>query len=319
MENRSDIVTITLNPAIDQTVFVDRFVPGTVNRTSRHHRQAGGKGVNVSALLGNYGVSSTATGFLGKENQSVFTGLFRKYGVTDAFVRLPGETRVGIKIIDESSRETTDINFPGLEPTFADMKRFEGKLRKMALKDRWFVVSGSLPKGVGVEVFAEILALLKAGGAKVAVDTSGPALSAAIDAEVDLIKPNEHELAEYLGKALPDFASKVSAAVGIQKSKVRNVILSLGGEGALFITPEKALMASAPPVKVVSTVGAGDSLLAGFLAGIATGRTPVECARLATVFAWSTLENLTRELPPHDVIERRLPKIKVQPLSKLNL
>lgn len=319
MELHSDIVTITLNPAIDQTVFIDRFVQGSVNRTTRHHLQAGGKGVNVSALLGNYGVPSHATGFLGRGNQAVFTSLFKKYGVRDSFVRLSGDTRTGIKIIDESTRETTDINFPGLEPTLADLKRFEGKLRNMISEGRWFVVAGSLPKGIDVDFFAEIIALLKHGGANVAVDTSGPALRAAIDGGADLIKPNEHELAEYLGKPLPDFATRVAAAVEIQKTKVKNVILSLGGEGALFITPGKALMASAPPVKVVSTVGAGDSLLAGFLAGLATGRTPVECARLASVFAWSTLENLTRELPSHAEIERRMPKIKVQPLSKLNL
>lgn len=319
MDMKSDIVTITLNPAIDQTVFIRRFLPGSVNRTHRHHRQAGGKGVNVSALLGRYGVCSTATGFLGRENHSYFTDLFRKTGVKDAFLRLPGETRTGIKIIDETTRETTDINFPGLGPSLGDFRRFEKRLRELVQPDRWFVIGGSLPQGIGVEYFGEMLALLKRGGAKVAVDTSGPALAAAIDGGADLIKPNEHELAEYLRRPLADFASKVEAAREIQRTRVPHVILSLGGEGALFITPEKELMASAPPVKVVSTVGAGDSLLAGYLAGITTGRNPVECARLATVFAWCVLEDLSRELPDGEVIEKRMAKLKVQPLSKLNL
>lgn len=319
MDTHSDIVTITLNPAVDQTVFISRFTPGSVNRATRHHRQAGGKGVNVSALLGRYGLDSTATGFLGRDNHSYFVNLFRKTGVKDAFLRLPGETRTGIKIIDESTRETTDINFPGLQPSLRDFKRFEIRLRELVRPDRWFVLAGSLPQGFGVEYFEELLALLKRGGAKVAVDTSGPALAAAIDGGADIIKPNEHELSEYLGKPLKDFAAKVEAAREIQRTKVPHVILSLGGEGALFITPEKALMASAPPVKVVSTVGAGDSLLAGYLAGLGTGRTPVECARLATVFAWCVLEDLSRELPAPEVIEKRMSKIKVQPLSKLSL
>lgn len=319
MEKQPDIVTVTLNPAVDQTVFIERFRPGSVNRTSRHHLQAGGKGVNVSALIGSYGIPSIATGFLGRENHSLFSELFRKTSVTDAFVKLPGATRTGIKIIDESTRETTDINFPGLEPAFPDLARFESKLRKLAVEGRWFVLAGSLPKGIGVDFFTEIIALLKKRGAKVAVDTSGEALRAAIDGGVDLIKPNEYELAEYLGTPLEDFGSKAAAALEIQRTKVPHVILSLGGEGALFVTPENALMASAPPVKVVSTVGAGDSLLAGYLAGLLTGCKPVERARLATVFAWSTLGNLTRELPAKDVIGRMMPKIKVQPLSKLNL
>lgn len=318
MESNSDIVTITLNPAVDQTVFLERLKVGSVNRTSRFHRQAGGKGVNVSALLGSYGVSSTATGFLGRENHGYFSELFKSSGVHDEFIRIPGETRTGIKIIDEATHETTDINFPGLEPSFPDLRRFENKLRKLVKADRWFVIAGSLPKGISVDFFEEILALLKRGGAKVAVDTSGDALKAAINGGADLIKPNEHELAEYLGHALPDFHSRVEAAVEIQRDKVPHVILSLGSEGALFITPEKSLMASAPPVKVVSTVGAGDSLLAGYLAGISTDRSPSDCARLATVFAWSTLENLTRQLPSQTEIQKRIPKIKVQPLSKLN-
>jgi 1-phosphofructokinase family hexose kinase len=313
----SDIVTITLNPAVDQTVFLERLKVGSVNRTTRHHRQAGGKGVNVSALLGGYGVSSTATGFLGRDNHDYFSELFKASGVTDAFIRIAGETRTGIKIIDEATHETTDINFPGLEPTFPDLQRFENRLRKLVKPSRWFVIAGSLPKGISVHFFEEILALLKRGGAKVAVDTSGDALKAAIDGGADLIKPNEHELAEYLGEPLTDFASKVAAAVKIQREKVPHVILSLGSEGALFVTPDSALMAAAPPVKVVSTVGAGDSLLAGYLAGVATDRSPGDCARLATVFAWSTLENLTRQLPPLEEIQKRVPKIKVQSLAKM--
>lgn len=318
MEKQPDIVTVTLNPAIDQTVFIEKFVQGKVNRTSRHHLQAGGKGVNVSALLGYYGIPSIATGFLGKENDGVFKTLFRGSGVTDAFVRLPGETRTGIKIIDESTRETTDINFPGLGPAFGDLARFERKLKTLATEGRWFVVAGSLPSGLGIDFFVEILALLKSRGARIAVDTSGPALRAAIDGGADLIKPNEHELAEYLGTELVGFSEKAEAALEIQRTKVPHVILSLGGEGAIFVSPEKSVMASAPPVKVVSTVGAGDSLLAGYLAGLHSGLSPVERARLATVFAWSTLGNLTRELPGKETLSRMMTKIKVQPLSKLN-
>jgi len=314
-----DIVTITLNPAIDQTVFLDRFQPGAVNRASRQHRQAGGKGVNVSALLGHYGVSSIATGFLGRENPRLFTELFRKTRVKEAFIRIPGETRTGIKIIDGGTRETTDINFPGLQPSLAELRRFENKLKTLAKPGRWFVVAGSLPAGMSVDFFGAILGLLKQKGAKIAVDTSGEALAVAIAEGVDLIKPNDHELSEVLGRPLPDFAAKVDAATRLQREKVPHVILSLGAEGALFITPDHAVMASAPPVKVVSTVGAGDSLLAGYLAGLATDRIAADRARLATVFAWSTLENITRELLPVADIQKRMSRIKLQSLSKMKL
>ncbi|BCU78255.1 1-phosphofructokinase [Luteolibacter sp. LG18] len=313
-----DIVTITLNPAIDQTVFLERFTPGTVNRARLRTVQAGGKGVNVSAMLGSYGIPSKATGFAGKANASVFSALFRERGVEDAFLRIDGETRVGIKIVDDSTRATTDINFPGLEPTLADQARFERKLRLLVKPGRWFVLAGSLPAGVSVDFFEELLALMKRGGAKVAVDTSGEALRVAIEGGVDIVKPNEHELAEILGHELPDFPSRVAAAIELQKTKVPHVILSLGSEGALFITPEQSLMAAAPPVKVVSTVGAGDSLLAGYLAGLVTGLKPADRARLATVFAWCALEDVRRVLPSAAEVRKRMPRITVQSLSKMN-
>jgi 1-phosphofructokinase len=312
-----DIVTVTLNPAIDETIFLDRLVVGSVNRTRRHHRQAGGKGVNVSAMLGDYGIPSIATGFLGANNAKLFETHFESRGVRDEFIRVPGETRTGIKIIDDSTRETTDINFPGLRPGFVEVEAFERKLKQLVAPGRWFVLSGSLPAGISIDFFEEILALLKRGGARIAADTSGEALKLAVERGVDLVKPNEHELSELLGRPLPDFVSRLEAVVELHE-KVPHVVLSLGGEGAFFLTPDTALMASAAPVKVVSTVGAGDSLLAGYLAGLATGLAPAECARLATVFAWAALEDIARRLPPRKEILERLPRIQVQPLSTLS-
>ena len=314
MNPDSGIVTVTLNPAIDHTVFVDRFTIGSVNRAGRSHRQAGGKGVNVSSMLGDFGLASTATGFLGKANPRHFAELCKDKGISDEFVRISGETRTGIKIVETSTRETTDINSPGLEPSPADLKRLMSKLRKLVSPGRWFVLAGSLPAGVSPDFFEEMLVMLKRGGAEVAVDTSGEALAIAIESGADLVKPNEHELADYLGHALPDFASRVEAARELQREEVSHVILSMGGEGALFITPEDALLASAPPVKVVSTVGAGDSLLAGYLAGLLTGRSAFERARLATVFAWCAIEDIRRQLPSAAEITRRIPLIEVQSL-----
>lgn len=308
-------VTVTLNPAIDQTLFVDRFVPGRVNRASQEFRQAGGKGINVSAMLADYGISSRATGFLGRENDALFAELFETRGIQDGLIRISGETRTGIKIIDGSSGETTDINLAGLEPTCADLEQLKGSMDAQTSDGRWFVIAGSLPKGIDVGFFRELVGLLMEGGGKVAVDGSGAVLRAAIDAGVDLIKPNEHELGEYLGVELRDLDEKIAAAREIQKTRVPHVILSLGGEGALFVSPESSLIASAPPVDVISTVGAGDSLLAGYLAGLGTGRSTVERAELATVFAWSALERLDRRLPSRTEIEQRMSRISVREIS----
>lgn len=310
-------VTVTLNPAIDETIFLDALTPGSVNRAKHLHRQAGGKGINVSRMLSHFGIASVATGFLGKGNGEIYKKFFRGKKIDDAFVWIPGETRTGLKIVNESNRQTTDINFPGLEPSLEQLHDFETALRKLIKPGRWFVLAGSLPRGVSIDYFEELISVIKRGKALVAVDTSGDALKAAINQGVDLIKPNEHELAEILGKPLDGFPAKVKAALKLQREKVGRVILSLGSEGALFITPEKALMASAPPVKVVSTVGAGDALLSGYLAGVLTGSAPMDCARLASVFAWCNLERVDRTLPPQAKLLDRMSMINVQPLSKL--
>lgn len=315
MGPNSDIVTVTLNPAIDQTVFLDGLAVGKVNRSRRHHRQAGGKGINVSSMLGDFGLSSVATGFLGKENSQVFAELFESKEICDEFVRIPGETRTGIKIVDTASRETTDINFPGFETTAGELHALEKKLGMLVRPGRWFVLAGSLPAGMSLDFFGRILSLLQRGGAKIATDTSGEALKIAIDSGVDLVKPNEYELAEYLGHDLPDLTSRIEAALRLQREKTPHVVLSLGGEGAIFVSAENALKASAPPVQVVSTVGAGDSMLAGYLAGLVTGLGANDRAKLATAFAWSALENVRRQLAPATVIQERLQVIHVETLE----
>lgn len=316
MNVASDMVTVTLNPAIDETVFLDELRPGAVNRATGHHRQPGGKGVNVSAMLGGFGIPTTATGFLGRENPRLFEELFAKRMIRDEFLRIDGETRTGIKIVGQSIRETTDINFAGLAPTAADLDTLMRKLGMLSKPGTWFVIGGRLPDGVSTGFFKTMLETLKYGGARIAVDTSGDALKVAIESRVDVIKPNHHELEEILGHGLPDLASRSAATVQIQKEKVPHVILSLGEEGALFVSPEAALVAQAPPVSVISTVGAGDSLLAGYLAGLVTGRSADECAKLASVFAWSALGDVGRQAPSPEIAEKRMHQIEVRSVAR---
>ena len=124
-----NIVTVTLNPAIDETVFLDELKPGAVNRARSHHRQAGGKGINISSMLGQFGIANTATGFLGKQNPQLFEQIFAQTDVRDECIRIEGETRTGIKIVCKSTQETTDINFPGASPNAADLTTLANKLQ----------------------------------------------------------------------------------------------------------------------------------------------------------------------------------------------
>jgi 1-phosphofructokinase len=315
MTQNLEVLTVTLNPAVDETIFLDRLVPGTVHRAREVRRQAGGKGVNVAAMLVDAGRAVAATGFLGRDNAHLFEAFFRSRGIHDRFLRLEGETRTGIKIVDRASAETTDLNLPGLAPDAADLAGLEAAIGEAARPGLWLVVSGSLPPGVEPAYLAGLVAAARARGALVAVDASGPALASAVEAGVDLVKPNKAELGELVGRDLGTFADALEAAAGLHE-RVAHVAVSLGHEGALFLAPELGVMASAPPVTVVSTVGAGDALLAGYLAALLAGKSPADRAREATVFAWSALESLDRRLAGAEERARRAAQISVQPLPQ---
>ena len=311
MCRKARIVTITLNPAIDETVFLDRLRPGAVNRATSIHRQAGGKGVNVSAMLAGHGIPSIATGFLGRDNPDLFEQLFAALGIGDEFVRIEGETRTGIKLVATTEHETTDINFPGLRPSRADLEELEEKLASLSAPGKWLVFGGRLPSSVPLASFERLVAAARSSGAHIAVDSSGEGLRSAIDLGVDLIKPNHHELAEVLGREHPDRSSHMDAALEIQSRGVPHVILSLGPDGALFAAPDGLVIAAPPPAEVVSTVGAGDALLAGYLAGLVTGRSPADRAKLASAFAWSALESVTLTGPEPSIARARMASIEV--------
>ncbi len=315
MTTKPAIITVTLNPAIDHTVFVDQLIPGTVHRATGSHRQAGGKGVNVATMLSLGGASVAASGFLGEANPSIFEKHFKDHKLQDAFVRVPGETRTGIKIVDTKANDTTDLNLPGPAPTKAQCAKLISKLLKLVQPGTWVVIAGSLPVGVEPAFLVELIHRLRDADAKIAVDSSGAALAAAVEAGVDLAKPNVHELEELLDTPLKDFQTTLSAARQLCRERVPNLIVSLGDEGALFLANKAELMASAPPVKVISTVGAGDSLLAGYLQGLVRGDSPPDCARLATVYAWSRLESLVSALPEPEVLSQRLARVTVQPIA----
>ncbi len=304
------VLTVTPNPAIDQTVLLDTLRPGEVNRCSELHHQAGGKGVNVSAMLGAYGIRSTATGFLGGENPSLFEEMFARLGIADAFIRLPGFTRTGIKIVTRG--DTTDLNSPGLRPSASDLTRLRETIRRHSAPGGWIVFGGRLPDGISAADFSSLLEAARQQEARIAVDTSGQALRVAIDHGVDLIKPNHRELGEILGRNLPDAASRLDAALEMRAAGVAHVILSQGADGALFLAPDGRISATPPPVSARGTVGAGDSLLAGYLAGLVEKMPLADRARLASVFAWSALENIDRQGPGRSLAEKRMKRIALK-------
>ncbi|MCS4247131.1 1-phosphofructokinase [Pseudomonas sp. BIGb0164] len=271
------ILTLTLNPALDLTVRLAHLEPGEVNRSETLLTHAAGKGVNVAQVLADLGHQVSVGGFLGEENPQAFDALIARRGFGDAFIRVPGETRSNIKIAEREGR-VTDINAPG--PLVSERAQKE-LLKMIAIIGPEFdavVVAGSLPRGVSPQWFQEMLEHLKGLGLKVALDTSGEALRAGLQAGPWLVKPNTEELAEVLGNA-------TGAIHRLHQQGVEHVVVSDGAAGVTWYSPQTALHATPPKVTVASTVGAGDSLLAGMLHGLLAGEAPEQTLRRATAIA----------------------------------
>ena len=278
----TDAVTVTANPALDHTVWVPGFRAGEVNRVVREQISPGGKGVNVAAFLTAAGVAVHATGFLGTPNASLFHSFFEQTGIGDGFVPVPGMTRTGIKIVDDDAGTTTDLNFPGFEVGPEEVEVLEAALTRAVVDGRWVVLAGSLPPGAPGDLWRRLAERAHDAGGLVALDSSGEAFAAGLQARPDLVKPNREELSQLLGRSLDGRAAVLEAARSLG---VPFVIVSMGAEGALFARGDEAVFAVPGEVRVASTVGAGDAMVAGAVCAILRGLDLAETARLATAFS----------------------------------
>ncbi len=305
------ITTLTLNPAIDRTVTISDFRQGAVNRVEHARDRPGGKGINVAAALAGQGQRVAALGFLGRENEAPFKAFFAARGIEDRCLRLQGHTRVGIKIADPVRGETTDINFPGLAPSAGDLD----VLREQIAAHRsggWCVLAGSLPPGVSADIYREFIDVLKGNGVHTVLDTSGDALREALKAGPHIIKPNVHELEGLLERALPTEDDVVGAARELVAGGVELVVVSRGADGACFVTADRVVTARPPEVEVHSTVGAGDAMVAGLVAGKILKLPLSGCARLATAFSLSALTRAEDERDSHAIVEGFLPQVRLE-------
>lgn len=285
------ILSLTLNPALDLTVSLEALQPGAVNRSLGLHAHAAGKGLNVAQVLADLGHKVTVSGFLGLANATPFEALFARRGFVDAFVRVPGETRSNIKLAERSGR-ITDLNGPGPQVEAAHQAELLEALELMVAGHDAIVVAGSLPQGVSPEWFTSLLRRLQAFGLPLALDSSGAALRAGLGVAPWLIKPNEEELAEACALPTSSAADLRAAALRLRTSGVEHVLLSRGAEGVYWFGPDIALQARPPRVEVVSTVGAGDSLLAATLHGLLMGWPAERTLRLATAIAAQAVTQL---------------------------
>jgi 1-phosphofructokinase len=264
------IVTLTLNPSVDRTVEVETLARGEVTRAIGGRVDPGGKGINVSRALAAHGLPTRSVVTVGGAEGEHLVTLLRDTAIEIVPVRIRGAIRSNITIV-EPDGTTTKINEPGAELSTEELNSvFDAVLGAVESAD-WLVASGSLPPGTPPSVYADLVRSLSDSGTRVAIDTSGPALEAVLVAGPALVKPNRDELAEATSVRLGTIADVVEAACRLRDRGARAVLASLGADGAVLVDDDGALHGQTPVVSPLSSVGAGDAMLAGFLAGGGAG------------------------------------------------
>ena len=259
------IYTVTLNPSIDYLVSVPDFRTGMTNRTASEQLLPGGKGINVSIVLKNLGIPSTALGFAAGFTGDEIIRRLEKFGIQPAFIRLSeGFSRINFKL---KSIEGTEINGQGPKISPQEAQQLTAQLARLEDGDILFL-SGSVPSSLSADTYRNILADLKGRKIQTVVDASGEALLKVLEYRPFLIKPNHHELGQLFGAALKPGEAVIPYGRKLQGMGARNVLISMAGDGAILIAENGDIFtAHAPEGTLKNGVGAGDSMAAGFMAG----------------------------------------------------
>ncbi|OPY49597.1 MAG: 2-dehydro-3-deoxygluconokinase/2-dehydro-3-deoxygalactonokinase [Methanosaeta sp. PtaU1.Bin060] len=281
------IYTITLNPALDRTIWIDRIRDDVSNRILEEKSFAGGKSIDVSKVLKNFGVENTALGFVGGFAGRELEGRLLNDGIQSNFVRVSGETRTNIVIHERETGRQIVFNARGPEIRPSELMQFVELIEDLPCADV-VTIGGSLPLGVSPEIYRKIITLVKRCPATVALDVDGAALKVGIQARPNVIKPNIHELSELVGRELTEIGEILAAAREVNGQGVEIVLVSMGGKGILLVADGKEYLGVPPAVKVESTVGAGDSSVAGFISGLVRGKDLKQCLKYAVAAGTAT-------------------------------
>ncbi|MEM8924616.1 MAG: 1-phosphofructokinase family hexose kinase [Actinomycetota bacterium] len=297
------IITLTPNPSLDRTLRVPVLRPGEVHLTTGQTLEAGGKGVNVARALRGRGLDATALVPLGGPDGETFRTLAAEAGVDLRVAVEVASVRTNLTVITDGG-ETTKLNQPGPEVTAEQVETLLAAAVAAAPAGGWLAACGSLPPGAPDDVYARLCRAARATGVHVAVDTSGAALAAMADEPCDLLKPNAEELASVVGGPIETVGDAEDGARTLLAGRPGQVLVSLGADGAVLVDDVGAVWAEAVAGEVRNTVGAGDAMLAGFLAGGGRGS---DALRLATTWAGAAVQSPTtavdfnRQAPPETV------------------
>jgi 6-phosphofructokinase 2 len=314
--NNALITTITLNPSLDQHLTVDGLVVDGLNRWSRLHRYAGGKGIDVSRAIHEMGGRTIAYGFIGGTVGRAVEIFLDEEGVPFSFTPINRDTRTNFIITDSQTGQQTRIDAPGPHITKDEFARFQRKLKRINPSPDLIVMGGSAPPGIPSNVYYSITREAKSLGVRVILDADGQWLVDGIKAKPYLIKPNVREAAELLDRELPDETAIIKAALDIVEMGVEIVVISRGKEGIIAATKGTVLKVVPPEVKVKSAVGAGDCTIAGLALKLAGEESLTKACRLAVALGTAAVLTPGTELARRADVEALLPQIKVQNITR---
>ena len=303
------IHTVTLNPALDKTVEIPDFTLDAVNRITAMRTDPGGKGLNVSKVIAKLGGTSTAVGILGGSTGRRIADAMDALGIPCAFTFVEGETRTNLKVIDRTRHTNTDLNEPGLTVTPALLDEMLARLTADLHPGDIVVLSGSLPKGAPVDTYATWTAACQKAGARIFLDADGEPLAHGLAAKPYLVKPNNHELSRLTGHSLETAEALLDAARGLIAQGVERVVVSMGGDGALFVGRDTAYHAEGLNVPVGSTVGAGDSMVAALAYAAEQGLSDADTVALAVATSAANVMCSGSQAAERSAVDALLPQV----------
>lgn len=305
------IVTVTMNPAIDKTIDLDKLEKGELNRIKRVEMDAGGKGINVSKTIKELGGASIAAGFIGGSSGSVIEARLSEAGIQTDFVKVDGETRTNLKVVEQKG-DVTELNEPGPVVTKEQLEELLQRLLAYAKPDTLFVLAGSIPAGVPENVYGLMIERLHEKGAKVLLDADGELFSQALQSSPDMLKPNRLELEQYFGM---DYRASeqelVSMGEQLMERGVSMTAISLGQMGAMFLTGEKKYRCPGLKVKAHSTVGAGDAMVAAMAYSWEKKLSLEECVKICMGASAGAVTTIGTKPPERELVDELAKKVEL--------
>lgn len=312
-----NILTLSLNPAIDHIVVIKRFTPFAKNQISSMATFLGGKGNNVALALGKLGANCEAIGLIGEEEHGALQSRLEQVGVRTNFITIRDHTRENFKFIDQRTERDTEFNQPGFDVSRQDLEKLKALVEEALGRADWLILSGSLPPGAPADIYKEFIALARRARVRTCLDASGAALEEGVKGQPSLLRINLTELEELCGRRLHPVALIMEELSRLHSAGVERALISSGKSGAIAFDGREFLRIKAPTVTPVSPTGAGDAMTAACVCQLQRGKTFRESVSFSAAAATASV--LAQE--PGDFrlkdLNSLLPQIKTTALNQV--